>query len=186
MPGAGLQVHGPVGSTQLWWRWHQGQAFMVVRPAAGHLYELRAQLFAEVVEHDPRQALDALLQAFEPIGQHTLEVPMQLGQSDLNDLLSKNRRLETHFQWVLKNKTRSVRALLDGNAAFPVAAFLARGFASRREITGHPQVLVVGIGLNRDPAWRPEDAALAARSASLAEAGPPPDPGRAPPLSASA
>lgn len=33
---------------------------------------------------------------------------------DLNDLLSKNRRLETHFQWVLKNKTRSVKALLDG------------------------------------------------------------------------
>ena len=32
---------------------------------------------------------------------------------DLNDLLSKNRRLETHFQWVLKNKTRSVKALLD-------------------------------------------------------------------------
>ena len=32
---------------------------------------------------------------------------------DLNDLLSKNRRLETHFQWVLKNKTRSVRAMLD-------------------------------------------------------------------------
>ena len=36
--------------------------------------------------------------------------------------------------------------------------------------------LVVGIGLNRDPAWRPEDGALAARSASLASAGPPPDP----------
>ena len=33
---------------------------------------------------------------------------------DLNDLLSKNRRLETHFQWVLKNKTRSVKTLLDG------------------------------------------------------------------------
>src|SRR5437868_13020843 len=32
---------------------------------------------------------------------------------DLNDLLSKNRRLETHFQSVLKNKTRAVRALLD-------------------------------------------------------------------------
>ena len=32
---------------------------------------------------------------------------------DLNDLLSKNRRLETHFQAVLKNKTRSVRSLLD-------------------------------------------------------------------------
>lgn len=33
---------------------------------------------------------------------------------DLNDLLSKNRRLETHFQLILKNKTRSVRALLGG------------------------------------------------------------------------
>jgi AcrR family transcriptional regulator len=33
---------------------------------------------------------------------------------DLNDLLSKNRRLETHFQWILKNKARAVRALLDG------------------------------------------------------------------------
>lgn len=33
---------------------------------------------------------------------------------DLNDLLSKNRRLETHFQAVLKNKTRAMRALLDG------------------------------------------------------------------------
>ena len=33
---------------------------------------------------------------------------------DLNDLLSKNRRLETHFQAILKNKTRAVRDLLDG------------------------------------------------------------------------
>ncbi|MBX3636220.1 MAG: TetR/AcrR family transcriptional regulator [Rubrivivax sp.] len=33
---------------------------------------------------------------------------------DLNDLLSKNRRLETHFQFVLQNKGRAVRALLDG------------------------------------------------------------------------
>ncbi len=33
---------------------------------------------------------------------------------DLNDLLSKNRRLETHFQSVLKNKTRAIRCLLDG------------------------------------------------------------------------
>jgi len=31
---------------------------------------------------------------------------------DLNDLLSKNRLLETRFQGVLKNKTRAVRALL--------------------------------------------------------------------------
>jgi AcrR family transcriptional regulator len=33
---------------------------------------------------------------------------------DLNDLLSKNRRLETHFQGVLKEKARAIRALLDG------------------------------------------------------------------------
>lgn len=33
---------------------------------------------------------------------------------DLNDLLSKNRRLETAFQLVLRNKTRAMRALLDG------------------------------------------------------------------------
>ncbi|MCW5611378.1 MAG: TetR/AcrR family transcriptional regulator [Rubrivivax sp.] len=35
---------------------------------------------------------------------------------DLNDLLSKNRRLETHFQFVLQHKGRAVRALLDGLA----------------------------------------------------------------------
>jgi len=35
---------------------------------------------------------------------------------DLNDLLSKNRRLETHFQFVLKNKSRAVQNILDGMA----------------------------------------------------------------------
>lgn len=35
---------------------------------------------------------------------------------DLNDLLSKNRRLETHFQFVLKNKGKAMHALLDGLA----------------------------------------------------------------------
>jgi AcrR family transcriptional regulator len=33
---------------------------------------------------------------------------------DLNDLLSKNRLLETRFQLVLQNKTRAIRALLAG------------------------------------------------------------------------
>lgn len=36
---------------------------------------------------------------------------------DLNDLVSTNRRLETRFQFVLKNKAKAVRALLDGLAA---------------------------------------------------------------------
>jgi AcrR family transcriptional regulator len=35
---------------------------------------------------------------------------------DLNDLLSKNRKLETHFQFVLKNKNEAVRKLLNGLA----------------------------------------------------------------------
>jgi len=35
---------------------------------------------------------------------------------DLNDLLSKNRRLETHFQFVLKNKGKAMHAVLDGLA----------------------------------------------------------------------
>jgi AcrR family transcriptional regulator len=33
---------------------------------------------------------------------------------DLNDLLSKNRRLETHFQFVLQRKSRAVESVLDG------------------------------------------------------------------------
>ena len=33
---------------------------------------------------------------------------------DLNDLLSKNRRLETQFQLVLKNKVRAIRQLIAG------------------------------------------------------------------------
>jgi AcrR family transcriptional regulator len=35
---------------------------------------------------------------------------------DLNDLLSKNRRLETHFQFVLKHKTAAVQKVLGGLA----------------------------------------------------------------------
>ena len=35
---------------------------------------------------------------------------------DLNDLLSKNRRLETHFQFVLKNKSAAVQSVLAGMA----------------------------------------------------------------------
>jgi len=33
---------------------------------------------------------------------------------DLNDLLSNNRRLETHFQFVLQRKTKAVETVLDG------------------------------------------------------------------------
>lgn len=47
---------------------------------------------------------------FELMGRH------RFLYRDLNDLLSKNRKLETHFQFVLKNKTRAVHAVLDGLA----------------------------------------------------------------------
>jgi AcrR family transcriptional regulator len=35
---------------------------------------------------------------------------------DLNDLLSKNRRLETHFQLVLQHETRAIASVLEGLA----------------------------------------------------------------------
>ena len=77
---------------------------------------------------------------------------------DLNDLLSKNRRLETHFQWVLKNKTRAVRALLDG---------MSHGGAMQIDATANSMVVVLTYWLSyeyvRDPrhALEPENAQLA-------------------------
>ena len=50
---------------------------------------------------------------------------------DLNDLLSKNRRLETHFQFVLKHKSRAVESVLDA---------LARGSAVRLDRRDVPAV----------------------------------------------
>jgi len=82
---------------------------------------------------------------------------------DLNDLLSKNRRLETHFQAVLQRKSRAMAALLDG---------LARGGAAR--LTGEASgpmatamVVLVTYWLSyeyvRDPrhALEPENSAAA-------------------------
>ncbi len=82
---------------------------------------------------------------------------------DLNDLLSKNRRLETHFQYVLKNKQRAVQSVLDG---------LARGSAIRiarsaAEPVATAMVVVLTYWLSyeyvRDPrrALEPESAGAA-------------------------
>jgi AcrR family transcriptional regulator len=82
---------------------------------------------------------------------------------DLNDLLSKNRRLETHFQFVLKHKSTAVRSLLDG---------LSRGSSMRidsREVepVGTAMVVVLTYWLSyeyvRDPrkALEPESAGAA-------------------------
>jgi AcrR family transcriptional regulator len=70
---------------------------------------------------------------------------------DLNDLLSKNRRLETHFQWVLKNKTRSVEAMLDGMTRSGALAIDSR----QVEATATSMVVVLTYWLSyeyvRDP-----------------------------------
>jgi AcrR family transcriptional regulator len=82
---------------------------------------------------------------------------------DLNDLLSKNRRLETHFQWVLKNKTRSVRALLDAMSRSGAIAIDSREV----EATATSMVVVLTYWLSfeyvRDPrkALEPESAGAA-------------------------
>jgi hypothetical protein len=82
---------------------------------------------------------------------------------DLNDLLSKNRRLETHFQWVLKNKTKAVRAMLDGMGSSGAVAIAPREV----EATATSMVVLLTYWLSyeyvRDPrkALEPESAQLA-------------------------
>jgi AcrR family transcriptional regulator len=80
-----------------------------------------------------------------------------------NDLLSKNRRLATHFQWVLKNKTRAVKALLDGMSR----AGALRMDAREVQATATSMVVVLTYWLNfeyvRDPrnALEPDNAQAA-------------------------
>jgi AcrR family transcriptional regulator len=82
---------------------------------------------------------------------------------DLNDLLSKNRRLETHFQFVLKNKGRAMHALLDGLSRFGVMRLSVNDAAP----VATSMVVVVTYWLSfeyvRDPrrALEPESAAAA-------------------------
>ncbi len=82
---------------------------------------------------------------------------------DLNDLLSKNRRLETHFQFVLKNKARAMVAMLDGLAR----AGVVRITGEQANPTATSMVVVVTYWLSfeyvRDPrrALEPEAAAAA-------------------------
>ncbi|WP_291009787.1 TetR/AcrR family transcriptional regulator [Hydrogenophaga sp.] len=82
---------------------------------------------------------------------------------DLNDLLSKNRLLETHFQAVLKNKTRAVRAMLAGMSRAGAVDIDAREV----EPTANCMVVVLTYWLSfeyvRDPrhALEPENAEMA-------------------------
>lgn len=70
---------------------------------------------------------------------------------DLNDLLSKNRLLETRFQGVLKNKIRAMRALLSGMSRAGTIDLDAREL----EPTAHCMVVLLTYWLSfeyvRDP-----------------------------------
>jgi AcrR family transcriptional regulator len=70
---------------------------------------------------------------------------------DLNDLLSKNRRLETHFQAVLHNKARAVKTMLDAMSRSGALAVEAR----EAEATATSMVVVLTYWLSfeyvRDP-----------------------------------
>jgi len=84
---------------------------------------------------------------------------------DLNDLLSKNRRLETHFQAVLRDKARAIEALLDGLACGQAMAARPPEAAA----VSHAMVVVLTYWLSyeyvRDPrrALEPDSAAAALR-----------------------
>jgi AcrR family transcriptional regulator len=79
---------------------------------------------------------------------------------DLNDLLSKNRMLETHFQDVLKNKTRAIRQLLAALSSHSAVTMDAR----EMEPTADSMVVVLTYWLSfeyvRDPrhALEPDNA----------------------------
>ncbi|QHE84370.1 TetR/AcrR family transcriptional regulator [Hydrogenophaga sp. BPS33] len=79
---------------------------------------------------------------------------------DLNDLLSKNRLLETHFQAVLKNKSRAIRQMLDSMSRHSAVRIDAR----ETEPTATSMVVVLTYWLSfeyvRDPrhALEPDNA----------------------------
>jgi AcrR family transcriptional regulator len=82
---------------------------------------------------------------------------------DLNDLLSKNRRLETHFQFVLKNKSRAVSTVLGGLTRSRAVRIDAR----EADAVANAMVVVLTYWLSyeyvRDPrrALEPDSAAAA-------------------------
>ena len=119
--------------------------------------ELDALLHASEDVHDVEDAWFFIHSLVELIWHH------RFLYRDLNDLLSKNRRLETHFQWVLKNKTRAVKTLLDGMSRSGAMSIDSREL----EATATSMVVVLTYWLSfeyvRDPrrALEPENAQAA-------------------------
>ena len=107
--------------------------------------------------HDVEDAWFFLHTLFELIWQH------RFLYRDLNDLLSKNRRLETHFQTVLKNKSSSIKTMLKAMGRSGAVHI----DASELEATSHCMVVVLTYWLSyeyvRDPrhALEPQSAQVA-------------------------
>ena len=83
---------------------------LINRLFEGYEAELHELLHASEGVHDVEDAWFFMHSLFELIWRH------RFLYRDLNDLLSKNRLLETRFQAVLADKVKSIRALLDGMA----------------------------------------------------------------------
>ncbi|RZL91182.1 MAG: TetR family transcriptional regulator [Variovorax sp.] len=83
---------------------------LINRLYEGYEAELLELLHASEGVHDVEDAWFFMHSLFELIWRH------RFLYRDLNDLLSKNRLLETRFQAVLANKVTAIRALLDGMA----------------------------------------------------------------------
>ena len=81
---------------------------LINRLYEGYETELLELLHASEGVHDVEDAWFFLHSLFELIWRY------RFLYRDLNDLLSKNRHLETQFQLVLKNKARAIRALIAG------------------------------------------------------------------------
>jgi AcrR family transcriptional regulator len=81
---------------------------LINRLCEGYETELLELLHASEGVHDVEDAWFFMHSLFELIWRY------RFLYRDLNDLLSKNRTLETQFQLVLKNKVRAIRVLLAG------------------------------------------------------------------------
>jgi AcrR family transcriptional regulator len=81
---------------------------LINRLYEGYEAELNELLHASEGVHDVEDAWFFMHTLFELIWRY------RFLYRDLNDLLSKNRHLETQFQLVLKNKARAIRQLIAG------------------------------------------------------------------------
>lgn len=104
-----------------------GRHLAVVTPGAGHLAELRAGLFDEVVAHQPEKFVDELEPRFRLVARDDLQAPLQLDNSALRHLLAM-----TPYAWKARPERRAMleaQAALATTAAFTILLFEAMPIA---------------------------------------------------------